>query len=259
MDDSGIDMDASGGDDWLTTYADAITLLLAFFVMILGTATLDKAKYDELRQSIQGAINNEEIAPQRTQDADEKAPEEIMAKEIEASIKNAKDDGRVQVQVSDDLLTVEFNSVGMFKKGRAEIASAEMENIIREVGFAIRTAVNRSSGKHAGKTPYVDVEGHSDNQPLGKNGRCAPGKFCSNWELSAARASSVIRVLRSFQHIPSSNLRAIGLADTRPKLSYGTLTGDALARVRQANRRVVLKVRWHSDSETEGDKTGPVE
>ena len=243
MDDSGIDMDASGGDDWITTYADAITLLLAFFVMILGTATLDKAKYDELRESIQGAINHEEIAPQRTQDAEE-PPEEIMAKEIEAAVKTAKDDGRVQVDVSDDLITVEFNAVGMFKKGRAQIANAEVLNIIREVGFAVRTAVNRSSGEHSGKVPYVDVEGHSDNQPLGKSGRCAPGKFCSNWELSAARASSVIRVLRTFEDIPSANLRAIGLADTRPKLSYGTLTGDALDRVRQANRRVVLKVRW---------------
>jgi len=216
MDDSGIDMDASGGDDWLTTYADAITLLLAFFVMILGTATLDKAKYDEMRKSIQGAINKEEIAPQRTQDAEEEAPEEVVAKEIEAAVKTAKDDGRIQVDVSDDLITVEFSSVGMFKKGRAEIASEETLNVVREVGFAIRTAVNRSSGKHSGKLPYVDVEGHSDNQPLGKGGRCGSGKFCTNWELSAARASSVIRVLRKQGFIPSTNLRAIGLADTRP-------------------------------------------
>ncbi len=251
MDDSGIDMEASGGDDWLTTYADAITLLLAFFVMILGTATLDKAKYDELRKSIQGAINHEEIAPQRTQDSDD-PPEEVVAKEIDAAVKSAKDDGRIEVKVSDDLLTVEFNSVGMFKKGRAEIASEEMLNVVREVGFAIRTAVNRASGKHSGKTPYVDVEGHSDNQPLGTRGRCAKGNFCTNWELSAARASSVIRELRNQGFIPSGNLRAIGLADTRPKIGYGTLTGDALERVRQTNRRVVLKVRWIPPGETHG-------
>jgi chemotaxis protein MotB len=251
MDDSGIDMEASGGDDWLTTYADAITLLLAFFVMILGTATLDKAKYDELRESIQGAINHEEIAPQKTQPA-EKPPETVVAQEIETAVKKAKDDGRIKVTVADDLLTVEFNAVGMFKKGKATIASAEMLNVVREVGFAIRTATNRASGEHQGKIPYVDVEGHSDNQPLGRGGRCGGGKFCSNWELSAARASSVIRELRKQKFMPSSNLRAIGLADTRPKVTYGTLTGEALERVRQENRRVVLKVRWVPQGKTHG-------
>ena len=52
--------------------------------------------------------------------------------------------------------------------------------------------------------------------------------------------------------MPASNLRAIGLADTRPKVTYGTLTGEALERVRQENRRVVLKVRWVPDGKTHG-------
>lgn len=233
-----------GGDDWLTTYADAITLLLAFFVMILGTATLDKAKYEEMRRSVQGAINHEAIAPQKTEEAPV-APEVVLSDTVKAMIVDRGIASHVEVSVANDVLNIEFSALGMFSPGRAELREdrAFFENL-RDVAFAIRDFQAESDNSAAGKSVYIDIEGHSDNQPL----RGSP-RFRSNWELSGARAASIVRHLLMSKIVPPGQIRAISLADTHPKVPYDVSDAVSLEAVRAQNRRVVMKVRWLSNDE----------
>ena len=242
--DIGIDSDGggSGGDEWLTTYADAITLLLAFFVMILGTATLDQAKYEELRDSIQGAFNAEKFSPQKTEDVED-PPEIVIAEMIKPLIKD--DANKIEVTVSNDTLTLEFNSVGMFRQNRAKLEDS-MLKILRDVAFEIKKFRQLNEDKNKAKSAYIDIEGHSDNEKIR-----AGGKYDTNWELSAARASSVVRHLMDTKVVDQAHIRAIGLADTRPKVPYLEATGPDLDQIRETNRRVVMKVRWLTEEEAE--------
>jgi chemotaxis protein MotB len=82
---------------------------------------------------------------------------------------------------------------------------------------------------------FINVEGHTDDIPI------KTARFPSNWELSAARASSVVRYFISLS-LNSSRLSASGYADTKPKLPNSDLTGNVLKQNQAANRRVVLRL-----------------
>ena len=102
----------------------------------------------------------------------------------------------------------------------------------------VMTRINELGG-YVGAIDIVKVEGHTDNVPIRSR------KFPSNWELSAARATSIASMLINRIKYPEKSISVNGYADTRPKVSYidsagSKLKGRALKKARKINRRVEI-------------------
>ena len=197
-------------EGWLLSYADLITNLLLFFVVLLTAAQLSKGRMRQIAKSLSGA---ESVASL-----------ESIRKEIDTQIAAKKLQDLVETTVTNDGLELALNSGLVFDSGKAKIRPEVEETI----GTMLQTL-----------TPYSTkynfaVEGHTDTTPI--NG----GVFASNWELSAARAI-VVRQRMEDVGIARARIRVEGYADTKP-LPEDQLKGlnndQRLAR----HRRVIVRI-----------------
>lgn len=199
---------------WLVTYSDAITLLLAFFVMILSVSDLNQGKIESLKEGLAEVISSEQL--------------ETPFSDIKQGLDDYVAEHGLQEQVSVTLdpkgVQVEFANVALYDSGSADLKS-DATPLLQELSRVIRDV---SHGSHT-----IEVEGHTDDLPI------ATEKFPSNWELSAARATGVVKYLLA-SGIEKERLKASGFADSKPKENLDVLS---LADQRVANRRVVVSIR----------------
>lgn len=202
-----IKQDGAGEDDWLVTYADAITLLMAFFVIMFSVSEPNTEKYERVTRGMVETLSRKDVEAPVTPNSGEQA----------------------NVDTTTIGRTVQFQSGKMFAPGSADIlpeAYAQLDRLSQNLILL-------------GNTKYgVIVEGHTDDVPI------STAKFPSNWELSAARASAVVRYFLS-RGVKPDRLRAVGLADTvspRTAPLYNKSSGEPIPDNREANRRVVVKI-----------------
>jgi chemotaxis protein MotB len=119
---------------------------------------------------------------------------------------------------------VEFANVALYDSGSADLKS-DATPLLQELSRVIRDV---SHGAHT-----IEVEGHTDDLPI------ATAQFPSNWELSAARATGVVKYLLA-SGIEKQRLKASGFADSKPKAD---IEDASLSEQREANRRVVVSIR----------------
>ncbi len=199
---------------WLVTYSDAITLLLAFFVMILSVSDIDQGKVEALQEGLSTVMTDRQQTTPFT------------------DIKKALDDYIAQNGLQDQLsvvldqrgVKVEFANVALYDSGSADLKANAMP-LLEKVSAIIRDTSH--------ETHMIEVEGHTDDIPI------ANEQFPSNWELSAARATHVVKYLMS-QGVAKERLKASGFADSRPKALD---TAQNIGQQRAGNRRVVVQVR----------------
>ena len=193
-------------ESWLLSYADLITNLLLFFVVLLTAANLSKGRMQQIAKSISGTESPASL--------------ESIRKEIEAQIaqRNLKD--LVRTTIAGDGLELSLNSGLVFDSGKAKIRP-ELEQTL---GSMLQVLAPYSA-KYA-----FAVEGHTDSTPI-----TSGGLFASNWELSSARATTVVKYLIS-RGVSPRRLVAAGYGEFQP-LEDG-LTEEALRR----NRRIELKL-----------------
>ncbi len=196
-------------DSWLLTYSDMITLLVTFFVIMFAVSKIDPIKVEMLTKSMNQAMDKTKV----TQVSIEKLVEDVEKMIVKEQLEDA-----VDVSVTARGVAVSAKGKVLFPSGSTQLLTTgytildNMVNIIME-------------------TPYnVAVEGHTDNIPI--SGSLAQ-MFPSNWELSSARASTIVRRLVE-KGVPAERLRVVGLADTEPIAPNNTEDG------RQKNRRVTL-------------------
>ena len=199
---------------WLVTYSDAITLLLAFFVMILAVSDLNEGKIESLKEGLAEVISSETTTTPFT--------------DIRRGIDDYIEQNGLQDQVSVTLdprgVQVEFANVALYDSGAASLKPAASP-LLQELSRVIRDV---SHGSH-----MIEVEGHTDDLPISNE------QFPSNWELSSARATGVVKYLLE-SGIEKKRLKASGYADSRPKEGLDDLP---LNEQRKANRRVVVSIR----------------
>ena len=232
---------------WLVSYADFITLLFAFFVVMYSLSSVNEGKYRVLSDSLVAAFRNVQIntsgpqvaagavaAPvlpqaglkplvpprnareeERKRQAREKMRE--MAKEILGVLAPLVREGKVSVTEGLKGITVEINASVLFPVGEARLQPAAAK--------ALRAVAEVTA---AADFPIV-VEGHTDPTPI------ATPQFPSNWELSGARASSVVRLFADAGVAPQ-RLTATGYGEQRPVSSNDTPEGRA------RNRRVTILI-----------------
>lgn len=229
---------------WMVSYADFMTLLFATFVVLYALSQTDISSFFKLQDSIRSSFSagvlegsdgmfNDGDLMVGSYDADSLLMMEYLSQAYEEQafqdVKNEidelkeldKDFEDVSVEVTDNGLVIKFtNSDMMFKPGSAELSSAAFK-YLDKIGGMIREKF---------KVHLMKVEGHTDSEPIHTR------MFPSNWELSSARASSVVRYLiKKFEFQPVL-FSAVGLAEFRPVADNNTLQG------RKLNRRVEITV-----------------
>ncbi|RTL57793.1 MAG: flagellar motor protein MotD [Rhodocyclaceae bacterium] len=229
---------------WLVSYADFITLLFAFFVVMYAISSVNEGKYRVLSdainsafRSIPGTTGGAQVAinpdapmplaiPLRRQQPGLKTDEttrvnrekvRTMAKEINTALAPLVQEGKVRVTEGARGITVEINASVLFAPGDARLDLVAVKAL---------TAVAQII---APSTFPITVEGHTDNTPI------STPQFPSNWELSGVRASSVVRLFID-NGVDPRRLTATGYADQRPVADNATPDG------RQRNRRVAITI-----------------
>ncbi|MBO8129217.1 MAG: OmpA family protein [Peptococcaceae bacterium] len=218
---------------WLITYADLITLLLIFFVVLYSFSKIDAEKFAAIAESLTKALGGGQmsfildqpgtsIAPglqNQSNDIDlQQSAEAVQLARIEGQlrkfIKEKGLDASISVISEERGVVLSIQDTVLFESGKARL-TPEAKEIIDEVGLLLLSVPN-----------YIRIEGHTDNLPIHTR------EFPSNWELSVARACSVVQRLIKKHNFPPERLSATGYGEYRPRVPNDT------AEHRQINRRV---------------------
>lgn len=200
---------------WLVSYADFITLLFAFFVVLFATGQSDKRKKAELAESIQSAFSEmgifeSHVKAQSRSPASESLPMTRRRLMEVAQPEIAK--GVIAVHDSPGGLVISLQEAGFFESGAASIRSSALPVLDRIAALLPDVPLR--------------VEGHTDNIPI------HTAQFASNWELSSSRASSIARLLLEHDNVHARELSVAGYAEFHPAADNSTTEGRA------RNRRV---------------------
>jgi len=197
-------------EGWLLSYADLITNLLIFFVMLLAAAQLSRTKMQEIAQNLSGK--------------EQPASLSSIKEEIDAKIAKEGLQEMIRTDLTDDGLKLSLNSGLVFDSGAAIIRPEELSTVDQ----MLETLV-----------PYADkyafaVEGHTDSNPV------ISGIYKSNWELSADRANAVRSRLQQVG-VEATRIRVEGYADTIP-LPDASVEGLSELERLARHRRVVVRI-----------------
>ncbi len=201
------------GEAWLISYADLMTLLFGLFAMLFTFATFDDDNMIRIDKRLAHYFGGSHMA----------SPEKV-AKDVKVEMGKLPYYSSSDLKVTDDGFELSFISSLLFTQGGTELDPASLEPL-KVLSEVLRVA---------GGNYLIRVEGHTDDTPM-------RGKIPSNWELSALRASSVVRTLQGLGFAPAS-LQAIGMGDSRPLLPNRDEKGVPILANQLANRRVVIKV-----------------
>ncbi|HJV93425.1 MAG TPA: flagellar motor protein MotD [Azonexus sp.] len=227
---------------WLVSYADFITLLFAFFVVMYAISSVNEGKYKVLSNSLSNAFTNttaqpggQPIAtiqgappiPPRPIAKPDKLPDQKkveqrkkmknIASEIMDALQPLVAQGKVRLLETSRGVTIEINDSILFQPGQAKLQAASINAML-----AIAQVLAASDFP-------ITIEGHTDNIPI------ATPQFPSNWELSAMRATTVLRLFND-GGVGAERLTAIGYGETRPVETNTTVEGRA------RNRRVSILI-----------------
>lgn len=209
-------------EEWLVTYADAITLLMAFFIVLLSISTIDKKKYEAISQGITDELlHKEKKNPVVILQSDSLLE---MSAAVNAMVVSDNLDAAIYTELTPKGLVIDLSSTSFFQSGSAEVKQ-EMEPVLRKIVAMI--------SRMDYENDLIEVEGHSDDVAIHTQ------QFASNWELSGARATNVVRFMIA-NGIEKRNLKASAFADTRPKAPNRAEDGRPLPENRSKNRRVAI-------------------
>ena len=227
-----------GHERWLVSYADFITLLFAFFVVMFASSQADRNKARMASEAFQqafdgpghGAGNSPKSGPGKAESPGSMKNLEfamgLLSKQLDPEIRA----GKMRVRMSQRGLIVSLSQATFFPSGEEAVDPSTFD-ILQKVASVIRVLPNP-----------IRAEGHTDSIPI------HTARFHSNWELAAARAIAVMELLRDRWGIPAERLAVTGYADTVPIDSNQTEAGRA------RNRRVDIVVLTHETAERESPK-----
>lgn len=219
---------------WIAAFGDLMSLLLCFFVLLLSMSTMDAKKVSEAIGSLSGAMSVleggikteisrkrvQESTPLENRDESSEAVNRVAASIIEASEMVKQSGGpAISLEESEDGFVIRLPANTLFKSGSAKLEDEDAILFLKRVAMIIAEFPNNVE---------VSVRGHTDNQAPG-----ASSVFRDNWELSSARAISVLKELTG-GGVQEERIHAAGYGEFKP------LTTNDTAKGRAKNRRVDL-------------------
>lgn len=235
---------------WLLSYADFITLLMIFFIIMYSMSNLDKQKYQQVASSLNKAMGGgggaNIIGVDGKVDIQQSTPVDngIVETTEEQKLEHVKDvvdkylkdsglSGSVETKVEERGLVLSFRDSLFFDSGKADIKPEQAKKLV-EIGKLLNQPIINGS--------YIRVEGHTDNRPINTY------LYKSNWDLSVIRASNVAQVLINQSGIKPERISAAGYGEFRPKAENNTEAGRA------SNRRVDILIMNSKFNEVENNK-----
>lgn len=211
--------EAEEDQEWLLTYSDMITLLLAFFAMLIAVSQTDIALWEQMKQGMRSDVAGKEKV---------ETPLAEIKIDLDSLLLEERNQGLVGIVLDKNGIVLSFNSSSLYNSGEAVLLPSG-ERIITKVTQALNAL-----GYYQFR---VDVEGHTDNVPINTP------RFPSNWELSVARASEVVKFFIR-EGVEGDRLKASGYADTKPVLPHVDEFGRDIVENRAANRRIVIRIYY---------------
>ncbi len=237
----------AGAPEWMTTFADLMSLLLTFFVLLLSFSNMEIVKFRQMAGSMREAfgmkspldISNTPMgvqvmpmpSPSYTKTT-EKVPSNLMTVKLREVLEKENMEKSGNIEVTERGVTLRLDGDAVFETGKVALKAGALKLLDRLAEIA------------ATSPGQIEVEGHTDNVPM------RSARYPSNWELSAARAGSAVRYLTG-KGLPAQRLKAIGFGDTRP------LVPNDSKENRAKNRRVeFLFVNGESTDEKPTEQPG---
>lgn len=210
---------------WLLTYADLITLLLAFFIVMYSMSRVDAKKFGKMTDALSGVLRG---GPSILADAgsDTNPGSGILDLGSLRMLKEAIDT-RIQVDTMADRIETIQDERGLVIR---VMESAAFDPGSADLKPQMHAVLGVLAHELSGISNHVRVEGHSDNRPI------ATARFPSNWELSTSRATGVVRYLVEELDVAPERISALGYAEYRPISDNDSPAGRA------RNRRVDIIV-----------------
>lgn len=243
---------SEGAPKWMVTYSDMVTLILVFFILLFSMSQIDLVKFDAISESFKnrmifdfypspvpmenptentsdqesGKNSNEFENPTQLEnvtDRDDKAIEnedalDELMKDVESYLDENELNNVISASRNERGVVLVLQELILFDSGEADILS-KGKPFLNKIGSLLTKIPNK-----------VKVEGHTDNKPM------ASFRYPSNWELSGARASSVVRYLVKEDKFSPSRFTIVGHGDTKP-----LVPNDSAANMNK-NRRVEIVI-----------------
>lgn len=231
-------------DRWLVSYADFITLLFAFFVVLYASSKADQKKQSQIAHSIRSAFETLGVFPSQPHADSHSSPADtkdipsvnvVLGDDLAASPEVQQDLHRLQSQLASALAPQVAQHNIALKLGRDGLVISLRESGFYDSGSALphpqsKPALDKVAST-IGATPYdIRIEGHTDNVPI------HTAQFASNWELSTARATELAKLFIVNYRFAPARLSAAGFAQYHPVAGNDTPEG------RSQNRRVDIIV-----------------
>jgi chemotaxis protein MotB len=235
---------------WLVSYADFITLLFAFFVVMFASSQTDKARAQLFSEAVEKALkegktvsmpsavakilggtvddkgqgNAQMKGPGGAQKASKEAPNDdvvelsVSLKHLSVDLEQEIKDGKVEMHLEPRGLVVSLKQTAFFPSG-ADVIDPQTYATVEKLAAALNAVTNP-----------LRIEGYTDSRPIHS------ARFRSNWELSAARSIAMMELLSTKFNVDSKRVAVVGFADNEPEASNDTPEGRA------KNRRVDIVI-----------------
>lgn len=213
-----LDLEDEDDDSWQVSYLDIITIILGFLIILLSVSQITKSEFSSLSELFGKLSDQTEYITTPIEDIQEEL-ETLLADQIALD----------QLEIVRDLndLKIRFSSDDFYSSGSSDLQPGAM---------VLLNHVLRAFQQTSYSDFEIDVEGHTDNVPI------SSVSFPSNWELSTARASNIVRYFDDMG-LEVERLKASGYADSRPRIQYDS-EGLPFAASKELNRRVVLRLYY---------------
>ncbi|MFH1374456.1 MAG: flagellar motor protein MotB [bacterium] len=210
---------------WLLTYADLITLLLAFFVVMYSMSQIDAKKFGKVAEALHGILKGGESVLPFEEEQSENGHGllrlgnlRMLQSQIDERFKQLNRQEDVRTEVTERGLVVHILEKALFNEGSAKLQPQSIE-ILDLIYERVKSMPN-----------HIRVEGHTDDRPISTT------QYPSNWELSSARATEVVRYFISYHELSPGRISALGYGKFRPIRPNNSIENRA------QNRRVDLVV-----------------
>lgn len=243
---------------WLVSYADFITLLFAVFVMLYAMSIVDQKKMEEVQASIQSSFSGSQtltpalkvigdkdfglipevvqppVSSQSQEEASAAETQEFtqIKQDIQDKLQEYGSKNEVQLTINERGLVISLKEAGFFPSGTAQVQPGALPLLDK-----IATSISRYANT-------LRIEGHTDNIAINS------AAFPSNWELSTARANSIVHYLIEKHGFKGAKLSVTGYAEYRPIADNATEEG------RRLNRRVDIVMLSRKGAQGEALKFG---
>ncbi|MCB0414811.1 MAG: OmpA family protein [Bdellovibrionales bacterium] len=206
--------DGENDEIWLISYSDMMTLLFGFFVIMYVFASAKAGDQEKVKEGLARSFGGSYIPPYQE-----------LAKELRSQGIDNPLMKHVDIESAKDGVEIIFRSEMLFPSGSAEIHPTALRNL--------KTIIEIISQNIDDAEIYIS--GHTDDVPI------ATKRFPSNWELSSARASTIVRKFIEMGYDPNM-LVAQGYADTEPAYPNRDPSGNPIKKNQELNRRVIVKI-----------------